>query len=226
MAGSWFTLKKDAEIAAGSANFATRIATAYASLNITQAQATAFGTLNTAFQAALAAITPATKSKSLVAAKNSARDAMLVQASFLGRQIALQPSVSDQTKIDLGLAVRGVPVPRPAPGTPYKFESTISINGVVTTKWKCENPKGSAGTMYQVYRRLGEAGAYAYLGGVGEKKFVDAAIPAGTASVTYQVQAVRSTAAGEWAEYKVQLGGGAGENGVPVTTTAAVKIAA
>ena len=226
MAGSWYTLKTEAEIAAGAAHFATRVASDYASLGIPQAMATQFATLNAAYQATRAAITPATKCRSLVVARDDARRVMLTQASILGRLIGAQPTVSDQTKGDLGLNVRAAPQATASPGTPFRFESTISINGVVTTKWKCENPKGTQGTLYQVYRRIGETGEYAYLGGVGEKKFVDAAIPAGTASVTYQVQAVRSTAAGEWALHTVQLGGGAGAKAVPVTTTAGVKLAA
>ena len=135
MAGSWYTLHKDAVLAAASANFATRIATGYATLGITQAMATQFGTLNTAFQTALAAITPTSKSKSLVIVKDNARRSMPVQASVLGRLISAQPSISDQTLADLGLNVRATPVHGRTPGTCYKFTSTISINGVVTTKW-------------------------------------------------------------------------------------------
>ena len=229
MAGSWFTAQKDSVLAAGSANFATRIATGYAALNLSQTDATHFGTLNTAFQTALAACNaPGSKSKSLVAAKNSARENMRIQAAALGRQISPMLTVSNQVKIDLGLAVGTVPAPRPAPGTAEGFTSSVSINGVVTTKWKSRN-YGIGGTMYQVYRSINDSQDFVFLGGVGEKKFVDATIPAAATSVTYQVQAVRSTVAGEFAEFRIQLGGavtGATQAKARDASAAAVKLAA
>ena len=50
------------------------------------------------------------------------------------------------------------------------------------------------------------SGELTYLGWTGKKLFVDGTLPAGTAQVAYQVQAVRSTAVGEWAYYNVSFG--------------------
>ena len=72
--------------------------------------------------------------------------------------------------------------------------------------WKCRHPRGAKGTMYQVYRRLGSDGEYAFLGASGKKKFTDATIPAGTRSISYRIIAVRSTARGDVAEFPVNLG--------------------
>jgi hypothetical protein len=60
--------------------------------------------------------------------------------------------------------------------------------------------------MYQVGRQIGSTGPFVYVGGSGEKKFVDETLPAGTASVTYRVQAVRSTKVGMVATHNVNFG--------------------
>jgi len=50
------------------------------------------------------------------------------------------------------------------------------------------------------------AGEFTYLGGTGMKEFTDATIPAGSAQVTYQIQATRTTAVGPWAQFNVNFG--------------------
>jgi len=59
---------------------------------------------------------------------------------------------------------------------------------------------------------------------------VDATIPAGSSQVTYQMQAVRSTAAGPWAQFNVNFGTGAGAGAgamsAAVVETAEIKRAA
>jgi hypothetical protein len=63
--------------------------------------------------------------------------------------------------------------------------------------------------MYEVQRRLGGSGPFTYMGTVGEKRFVDDTLPAGTPSVEYQVTAVRSTRRGWPAHHIVNFGGAA-----------------
>jgi hypothetical protein len=104
------------------------------------------------------------------------------------------------------------PSPIAAPGMPDQFSFELSQVGPLTLKWKCKNPKGSVGTMYQVWRRIG-TGELTYLGGVGVKKFVDDTLPAAVSDVMYQVQAVRSTKAGPMGQFNVHFGTG---NGVKV----------
>jgi hypothetical protein len=99
-----------------------------------------------------------------------------------------------------------IPSPVAPPGTPYKFEVVLQQDGSMQLKWKCDNPKGSSGTVYQVWRRIEPSSDYAYLGGVGEKQFTNATLPKGASMITYQIQAVRSTAVGQWGEFNVNFG--------------------
>ena len=101
----------------------------------------------------------------------------------------------------------------PPPGMPSGFSATLRPNGSLLLKWRCKNPAGSSGTMYQVARRVGEHGVFEGVGVVGVKSFVDATVPAGVASVTYQIVAVRSTAAGVAARFVVNFGVAEGEAG-------------
>ena len=62
-------------------------------------------------------------------------------------------------------------------------------------------------------RRVGGANAtFVYIGASGLKSFTDDTLPAGSASVTYQITAVRSTARGNPARFTVNFGvGGDGQ---------------
>jgi hypothetical protein len=118
-----------------------------------------------------------------------------------------------------------IPAPPGDPGTPSEFVAELDVTGALNLKWKCTNPTG--GTMYQVFRRSTPSGEFDYLGGTGDKKFVDSTIPAGSSQVTYQIQAVRSTAVGAWAQFNVNFGvNGAGTTVTSVVATDAPKIAA
>ena len=229
MARSFFA-GTDAQLYAGSASFATKISATPTAYGLTAPQATAYAARNATYAAAYeAAIDPETRTKGTVAAKNDARVAVRMTASDLAKVINGTATVTDEQKIDLGLNVRKRPSPRPAPGTPSDFGIKLSGDGSLTLTWTCKNPKGSTGTMYQVYRRTTATGEFTYLGGAGEKKFVDATVPAGTARVTYQIQAVRSTAVGPWAQFNVTFGtagGGGAVAAVGETSAAAPKLAA
>jgi hypothetical protein len=80
----------------------------------------------------------------------------------------------------------------------------LNGNGSLTLKWKSDNPAGVGGTMYQVWRKIG-VGAFEYCGGTGSKVFTDATVPPGTTSICYQIQGVRSTAAGSWSQFNVNF---------------------
>lgn len=102
-----------------------------------------------------------------------------------------------------------VPSPVGAPGECTNFTTQLLATGELQTRWKANNPVGCTGVIYRVLRRIG-SGAFEQVGSVGEKKFVDSTIPAGTASVTYQIQGVRSTSAGPWTQFNVNFGTTAG----------------
>jgi hypothetical protein len=97
------------------------------------------------------------------------------------------------------------PSPIAVPGTPTKFTFHLRQVGDIDLRWKCPNPKGSEGTMYEIKRQLGN-GPFVIVGIVGKKRFYDDTVPAGTARVTYRVTAFRSTRRGECANFTIFLG--------------------
>lgn len=99
------------------------------------------------------------------------------------------------------------PSPKGEPGAPYAFKVTLEQNGALTLTWKCDNPPGATGTIYQLWRKIG-GGDFEYIGGCGSRRFVDSTVPPGSANVTYQMQAVRSTVVGPWAQFNVNFGVG------------------
>jgi hypothetical protein len=226
MARSFFT-GKDAQLYTGSNAFSSQISAMPQAFGLVEAQATAYAALNADFSAKwLAATNEETRTKAAIVAKNTAARNLRLAAADLAKIIDGTPTVTDAQKTDLGLNVRKVPSPMPAPGTAYDFRVTLKGDGSIETSWKCNHPRGSQGTVYQIFRRLGGVGPFEYLGGVGDKKYHDTTISAGTATLTYKIQAVRSTAAGDWAELCVGFGSGAGEAQVTVTETTEPKIAA
>ena len=120
------------------------------------------------------------------------------------------------------------PSPMPPPGTPSNLKVELDGNGALILTWKCANPAGTSGTLYQLYRAVGASNEFEYLGGAGEKKFVDGTVPAGATRLTYRIQAVRSTAVGMWAEFVVNFGTNAGGGMTAMVTdgSPAPKIAA
>jgi hypothetical protein len=122
--------------------------------------------------------------------------------------------------------------PVPPPGLPANLTVTLDGAGALNLKWKCPNPPGAGGTIYQIWRSLGSTDDFVCLGGCGTKSYRDATLPAGTAQVSYQIQAVRSSAVGPWALFVVKLGvsgagaGGGGSLMATVTEGTPAKIAA
>lgn len=112
----------------------------------------------------------------------------------------------------------------PPPGTPTDFTVGLLQDGSLELKWKCGNPSGTVGTIYEVLRKIG-TGAFAFVGATGVKTFTDDSLPAGASPATYQVTAVRSTARGNPAQFTVHFG--VGGPGLMITADGAdVKMAA
>jgi hypothetical protein len=113
---------------------------------------------------------------------------------------------------DAGIYVQAkIPAPHPPgalpePGTPYEPRIELAVNGHLTLRWKCDNPPGSGGTMYEVQRRI-DNGPWQPLGMVGRKRRTDRNLPAGAVNILYQVRAVRSTRTGSPAIFPVRLSG-------------------
>lgn len=107
--------------------------------------------------------------------------------------LALLPPIADRT-------------PMAPPGTPTRFTFTLHTNGLLLLKWDCKNPRGSSGTVYQVYRRIGASGEFTFIGTSGSKGFLDSTVPLAASELTYRIQAVRSTKAGAAATFNVTFG--------------------
>lgn len=218
---------KDSLLAPYATNWQTRIATGYATFGLSSAQAAAFTAVytpwNDAWTELEASRTSGIRSEELTSNKNAARAAMLTVLRELYKFVQASLSVSDGNKNLLGVKVPSThPTPTPAPGPVSNFKAEINGDGSLTIKWKSDNPAGASGTIYQVWRKIG-SGAFTYCAGCGTKEFTDYTVPAGTPSITYQIQAVRSTVAGPWAQFNVNFGVG---GGTVVTESAPVKIAA
>ena len=99
------------------------------------------------------------------------------------------------------------PTPAPAPGTPMDFVVTLMQNGAVELKWKCANPAGVSGTLYECRRTIG-AGPFVFIGATGVRSFTDDTIPTGSQGVVYEITAVRSTKRGNPAQFNVNFGVG------------------
>jgi hypothetical protein len=124
-----FYYGKDADIVAGSANFASLIATGFASYGLTSAQSTAFGTLNTALQSAYsAAVNPSTRTPVAIEAKNLALRNMRANAILLAKIVYATATVTDTQLVALGLLPRSLRTPITVPTVPPTIE-VISVMG-------------------------------------------------------------------------------------------------
>jgi hypothetical protein len=117
--------------------------------------------------------------------------------------------------------------PTPTPvgplGQPTNFTVELdNTSGALLLKWKCSNPRGATGTLYQVYRSIDGGATFAPLAGVGDKKITDDTVPAGSEQVQYKIQATRSTSVGPWALCVVNIGSGSAS----VTQGTPAKLAA
>ncbi|HEY0009709.1 MAG TPA: hypothetical protein VGB55_13355, partial [Tepidisphaeraceae bacterium] len=112
--------------------------------------------------------------------------------------------------------------------TPTDFKVSLENDGALSMTWKCPNG-GRGGTMYQIYRRIGAAGEFRYIGGSGSRKFCDPTVPAGASQVTYMIQGMRPTAIGQWGQFNVNFGTSGGVTSTAVSeskVTAMPKMAA
>ncbi len=160
----------------------------------------------------------------------TAVDAMAAAGSDILKQIkakaATDPSVYDTALIP----PPAIPTPVPPPGQPNNFSVEL-VGGALNLKWKCSNPSGSTGTMYQVYRKIGGVGApgdFTLVGWSGVKSFSDTSLPAGAGNgvVSYKIIAVRSTTVGTPGEFNVTFGGGGIGESMTATVVQQPKLAA
>ena len=97
------------------------------------------------------------------------------------------------------------PSPVGPPGRPFDLTVGLAQTGAIALRWKCDNPSGASGTVYEVQRRIG-SGAFSFLELAGERAFEDATIPAGSSNIVYQITAVRGKTRGQSALFLVNFG--------------------
>jgi hypothetical protein len=136
-------------------NFSNRITATPGDFGLTVPQAAAFAALFTTSETAYGVVAdPGTKTKGAVAAKNTARTALKVDARNLASIVQGIATVTDQQKIDLGLTVRDrepTPIPPPEVAPDMDIISvlgrTVRIrlhNEKVLKRRKPEGVKGAA----------------------------------------------------------------------------------
>lgn len=205
--GRSFFIGNEAELSSGSQGFTTLILATPEAYGLTLEQAESYAALNDEWQAAYrVAKGSGTRTMPTVAMKNNAAAAVRAAASALSHIINGTPSVTDAQRLQLGLSVRAKRSPMEPPGMPTSLKVTLGGLGSLMLSWACKNPRGSAGTIYQLQRRIGPLGEFTHLGHSGKRSFHDTSVPAGSALVTYRIQAVRSTKMGPMAEFPVNLG--------------------
>jgi hypothetical protein len=192
----------------GSRNFAEKISLDWAAYGISEAMAMEYVALDAQWQAAyMLACNPASRTSGRVISKNSFRERVTAMASSLGQIICGNPNVSSAQRIALGLSVRDQPSPLPPPGTPTRLTTRLGGDGSLILSWKCDNPKGSRGTLYEIWRQL-NGGAFEFLQVVGVKRYRDHSLPVGASGIAYKIRATRSTKTGPWTRFNVSIGGG------------------
>ena len=132
-----FLPNKDAALLAWGANLYAVANLAPTTYGLTTGQCTAFNTLLTAYQTALAACDPGVRSKAAVLAKNNAKAALKTNARFLAKLVEGTSTVTNAQKATLGLNVRAMPSPIPAPA----FAPQVDIVSVIgrTVKVRLHN---------------------------------------------------------------------------------------
>lgn len=116
-----------------------------------------------------------------------------------------------QTTGDPGVyTLADIPAPTPPgevgpPGTPFDFRVELKQTGAVQFSWKCNNPSGAGGTVYEIRRSIA-GGAFEFVDNAGERRYTDDTIPSGSGPATYQITGVRSTVRGETAEFTIKMG--------------------
>lgn len=110
---------KDADLVNWADNFSTLITATPALYGLTSTDASNIATPVTAYDAAYSTATnPSTRTPSTVAAKNTAKLAMLPILRTYASQIRINPGVADADKVALGLNLpNNAPSPIPAPAT-------------------------------------------------------------------------------------------------------------
>lgn len=87
------------------------------------------------------------------------------------------------------------PTPAPAPEAPTDITISLYTTGELRLMWKVTQPARGAEVYTTIARQLDGAGPFIEIASTGEKVYIDAAVPAGTRSVSYVLRARRGAQA-------------------------------
>jgi hypothetical protein len=159
--------------------------------------------------------------KTRTAELRQAVDALLQAGSDLIKKVRAKAATDGDVIYNLAnIPAPATPSAVGQPGQPTALQASLLPNGTLDLSWKCTNPPGCNGVIYQIYRKIESTGDYHYLGGSGDKTWTDNTLPAGVPSVTYQIQGTRSTAIGVAAEFTVNFGVSNGSGVSVIASTA------
>jgi hypothetical protein len=120
---------KDSLLATYAPNFSGIITLSPTTYNVTAGQATALATATDNFVDAYGASSAdGTRSKSLTTAKNSAKTALLSLLRPMYGAIQASATVTNTQKVNLGITIRRLPTPVPAPST-EPVVTVVSVTG-------------------------------------------------------------------------------------------------
>ena len=151
--------------------------------------------------------------KSATSACNNDVAAMHALGAALIQKIRVYAETNNNPNV---FVLANIPAPAspsalPAPGICDQFEVQLLDTGALQLKWKCSNPTGAVGTVYEIRRKLSTAAPFVFIGAAGgDKTFVDDTVPFGSSSVFYQVVGRRSGLVGPSNTYVVTFGVGGG----------------
>jgi hypothetical protein len=202
-----------------------------AAVGLTPAAVTALGALTTQARAAFNAAEAARQAAKTATQNFYDKVRALHSGPGAGQDMIDTIRVFAETKNDPNVyTLAQIPPPAtpgttPPPGTPFEFTVGLLQNGALELKWKCNNPSGTQGTIYEVMRKIA-SGAFNFVGATGVRTFTDETIPSGSAPVTYRITAVRSTSRGSPAQFTVNFGiGGPGLTIASITEGGPMKMA-
>lgn len=130
--GASYIPNRDADLVGFAQNLSTKLTATPTAYGITAAQATAFDALFVSFRNAFFTIQdPSTSSAPFVAAKNTAKEALIENANGIRALVALiqaHPGITDEQLLDLRLTVRDrEPTPLPPPATAPVLEIVSNV---------------------------------------------------------------------------------------------------
>jgi hypothetical protein len=172
----------------------------------------------------LALVTARNAAKAATATDDLASKALRTVAADLVARIKFKAETTSNPSVYTlaQIPAPATPGPAPLPARPDMMKVGLEPSGAVRISWRAANERGATNVVYQVFRKLPGATAFALCGVSGgrDKFFVDQTIPAGSSGVQYIVQGTRGGVTGPQSEIlTVSFGVGAGSPPMTFTLT-------